>query len=668
MRIKHLGFGLIEVMVAVAVIGVGVTGLVVLQKSFLRSSNESVYRSVAMELAKAKMEEFRDFDDVTGGTNNFLDIATGNDSVTVNGQAYSRLWNVSNLYYNQATSSWSGTAPTGVLGPDQKQVAITVSWTSPQGTDTVTLNGSMSASTSADKKNSLDPVFNTDGPKVAYTPGQAPDVIALELNTNGTGKKRESSKPIPEVLKQGGSTLVKFDTVTYKPDSTTLIREDYATINCECSLSNPKTQGYTPFVSRPDATDIDDYQVIVEDGALVAKSTGAPTNNNPSAYCTICCQDHFDSNDSSKPVFDPARLITPHGHYMYTGSAYNTFNASLVTSASFTSILAGNYLEACRMQRIDGYYRVTQDWRLVDVVLMRKDWLESSSNQAAYRNYVLAKIKDQILGTTAADKTALRDVSPSGLQVANAGATQLMARGIYLDYLNAADLSLLQSLVDTDENWPALVPFYDLNLTLLADWKVTSGTGMTVTNQAIKTLDPDPSANYYGTYSRGLLTVSSGGNGTVAVRARLGNTGVTGSSPTDLSDGNQYLEDSLSVTIAGAGLAVSGTLNCLQKNGTNTKACNGSIPGGVTVIAKVNGVADNSITCGVTTPNGNGTPAYSCSGFSATWAGSISFSYSAGGFTFSPASFAVDFGTGTATGQCVLMYESSISPAPASCT
>ncbi|WKE64949.1 hypothetical protein PVT67_14970 [Gallaecimonas kandeliae] len=680
---RWLGFGLIEVMVAIAVIGIGVTGMMVLQKTLLRSSNESLYRNVAMELAKAKMESFRDFDDAIGGTSNYVDIVTGSDSVTVSGQAYSRNWNVNDLYYDDSTGSWSTTAPAGAPYSDQKLVAITVSWTSPDGTDTVTLNGSISSNSTADQKKGLDPIVSTDGPVVSYTPGQAPDVIALDLNTGGDGIKRESSKPVPDIIKQGNSTLVKFDTVTYKPDKTTLIREDFATINCQCSLDATTGQGYTPFLSKPDFNDsgeVNEYQVVVKDGSLLDKQTGSPSSNNAASYCTMCCNDHFDSSDTSYPLFDPDRATTPHEHFLFDNSSYNTFtDAGGLDTVNFTKAQSAgaDYLEACRLLRVDGYYRVMQDWRLIDIILMRKDWLDESANQAAYRAYVLAKVKDAIMGTTAADKSALRDISsPSeALKIDNTGATQLMARGIYLDHLDVDDLARVQALINGgDSQWPALVPFYDVNLTLLADWQVGAGsTGLSVSSEAIKTLDPDPSSDYYGTYSRGLLTVSSGASGSVAVRARLGNTGVTGSLPTDKDDGNQYLEDSLAITVTGSGAAVTGNLNCLTKNGA---ACSSNTVESTTItVTKSDATVDSSISCVVTSPGGAGTPTYNCSGFPDGWSGTLSFSYSgSGGTTFvyypvTGVSVTVSGITATTVPSdgCVLMQASTLSAPTSGC-
>lgn len=649
---RNRGFGLIEVMVAIAVIGIGVTGLVVLQKTFLRSSSENMNRSVAMELAKSKLEDFRRFDDVVSGTANYVDIVSGNDTVAVGGQNYSRTWGITDLYYDKSTNSWSTVMPNGAVSSDQKLVAINVSWSNVDGTESVALNSSLSASSTAEKKQSLDPTPSSAGPQVAYTPGQAPDVIALNLNTAGQGNKRETSKPLPEVIKQGNSTLVKFDTVTYKPNSTTLIREDFATINCECSLLASTAQAYTPFRSKPDLNDdgtVNEHQVIVEDGTLLSKSSGTPSTNNASSYCTVCCANHFDAASGSYPGFDPDRT-SPHSHYRFNSTSYNTFNASTFSGSNFALATSGNYLEACRLLRVDGFYRVTQDWRLIDLVMMRKDWLESAANQTAYQTYVLAKVKDFITGSSTADRNSLRDtVSPDGLLISGSGVTQLMARGIYVDYLDAQDISYLSSIINgSDSDWPSLVPFYDVNLTLLADWKIPSGSGLSVTNESIQSVDSDPSSDYYGTYSRGALTVANSSSGSVAVRARKGNTGITGSLPTDESDATQYFEDSLVVSLSGASSAVKGSLVCrvMKSSGNATTDCDNTIPEAATIVAvnSATGAADPDIQCSVVSAGGNNAkPAYSCTGFSSSWVGQLNFSYT--GFTFKPTSVSVNIAT-----------------------
>ncbi|WP_115717420.1 prepilin-type N-terminal cleavage/methylation domain-containing protein [Gallaecimonas mangrovi] len=649
MQRRNRGFGLIEVMIAIVVIGIGVAGLVTLQKVFLRNSSENITRSVAMELAKGKLEDFRRFDDVTDGTTNYVDIVSGSDSLTVSGQTFNRSWTVADLYYDAATGSWSATKPNGAVSSDQKLITINVAWSNINGSDSVVLNSSLSATSTADRKQSLDPDADSSGPQVTYTPGLAPDVIALNLSTNGDGNQRETSKPLPEVSKQDGSTLVKFDTVTYQPNSTTLIREDFATINCTCNTTGSTAQSYTPFRSRPDVDEngkVNAYQVIVDDGVLVTKTTGSPASNNTSTYCTVCCGNHFDASSGDYPAFDPDRTA-PHSHFSFNQSSYNTFNASTYTSSNFSAVTNGNYLEACRLLRVDGYYRVTQDWQLVDIVMMRKDWLEDADNQTLYQQYVLNKVKDYLTGSSDANKDELRDaLSPASITVSQTGVIQLMARGIYIDYLTAADKADLASIVSSgDSDWPSLVPFYDVNLTLLVDWKVTSGSGLSVTNETIKSVDSDPNSDYYGTYSRGALTVAKAANGTVAVRAREGNSGVTGSLPTDLADATNYLEDALAVSLANGGYAVKGVLSCreMKANGNATTDCDVSVPEAVTITAIASGdaSADPNISCVVVTAGGtNAKTEYSCTGFSASWVGSISMSYDS--YTFNPTSISVD--------------------------
>ena len=81
---------------------------------------------------------------------------------------------------------------------------------------------------------------------------------------------------------------------------------------------------------------------------------------------------------------------------------------------------------------------------------------------------------------------------------------QLIARGIFIDLLNTADVnnddeSVSSAELDADD--PALlkkVPFYDINMTLLSRWEA-GGSSVSVANEVIKTLDSSD-ADYYGVY------------------------------------------------------------------------------------------------------------------------------------------------------------------------
>jgi prepilin-type N-terminal cleavage/methylation domain-containing protein len=84
------GFSMIEVLVAAAVLAVGLLAVASLQVSMIRASGDSKAYSVALSLAKDKIEELRNFTGVRG-SRSYQSIADGTDSPgDVGGVDYTR--------------------------------------------------------------------------------------------------------------------------------------------------------------------------------------------------------------------------------------------------------------------------------------------------------------------------------------------------------------------------------------------------------------------------------------------------------------------------------------------------------------------------------------------------------------------------------------------------
>src|SRR3990167_11369524 len=95
------GFSLIEVLVAAAVLSVGLLALASLQMSIVRTSSDSKAYSVALSLAKDKLEELRTFNDVRG-VRSYQSLTDGTDTPgNVGGVEYSRGWTVTRYAYNR---------------------------------------------------------------------------------------------------------------------------------------------------------------------------------------------------------------------------------------------------------------------------------------------------------------------------------------------------------------------------------------------------------------------------------------------------------------------------------------------------------------------------------------------------------------------------------------
>ncbi|MGL5303898.1 MAG: prepilin-type N-terminal cleavage/methylation domain-containing protein, partial [Aeromonas sp.] len=224
---RQNGFGLLEILVTLVVLGVAVVGLVTLSKSALSASQDGKRYEVAMRLAESKIDELRNFNSLVIAISPhtaYNNIVSGNATKILSKDSYSLVWTVNNQYWNSATAAWEGVAPTGYLlnYPGRKQVATTVSWVNSKGENiSIFLTGYISPIQSlglAQINGGLD--ASRVGPKVNYVPGVAPDVISIDL---GNGSKQETSKPSPKVVAKNNiiGKEVQFETVTFQPENTT---------------------------------------------------------------------------------------------------------------------------------------------------------------------------------------------------------------------------------------------------------------------------------------------------------------------------------------------------------------------------------------------------------------------------------------------------------------
>ncbi len=120
-RTRRRGFTLVEMMVAILLLGVGMMALAALTTTVTRANVQSSSRTVASSLAQERMERFR--------TEPYATIAAGNDARMVDGVAYSRTWTVA----------------TNDPAPGLKTVSVTVSWSTrgkPHSSTLTTILGS----------------------------------------------------------------------------------------------------------------------------------------------------------------------------------------------------------------------------------------------------------------------------------------------------------------------------------------------------------------------------------------------------------------------------------------------------------------------------------------------------------------------------------------------
>lgn len=591
---RQAGLGLVEVMVAALVLSVGLIALAKLQIDLVRGSSDARARTVALSLAEAKIEDLRSFGtvDATPGTFAWQDIGDDTGGRLASVGSYGSSLQVGGIQFKREWSCWPPTPgvcneltpPGGGTESRYKEVAVTVSWRGPTDTvdQSVVLNSAIAAANPADiVLPGADPA-SQPGPRVNYTPGDAPTIIAIPIDLGG-GRKRETTKPLPDVSVAGGQYhQVTFDVVNFTVGSPTVVdkREEFATVNCRCRLAGPGTS------HTPARVKFNDGQLGDEAGQIVSKSqTGTSADVHNPALCTVCCRDHHDGPeiDGNPNRYNPTDS-TDHRHYRVSGGSY--------VQATSTG---DEYDEACRLKRVNGVFQVFEDWNLKAMAVVPTappyggpGYLDDgTSTQALYVDYVQDVVRAVVSADTLPNiHTALPHGDPIGdpshsrdVYLQPNGRALLYARGIYVDAMPAELLTFVGDRIAAGLPWLEFVPFYEINLSKLADWELNLTTAdnsigtatanavpcppggassratmtLCVTNEAI--VDEGLLEN---NYSRGeAVAGGTGGVRQAEAKAKTGNSGIAGAVAISASDASTQ-SDFTHVT---NGAATSGTVS-----------------------------------------------------------------------------------------------------------
>jgi Tfp pilus assembly protein PilV len=573
---SETGSGMIEVLVLLVVMAVGFLSLAKMQALIMRDGGTANNRAIAISLAQEKIDALRSFrcpidlGSAAACVNSdfeFVDIASSSadESVTTIGSitlpaTFARRWTVTDYYYCAgAMSTTNCSKPYASL----KRVSVVVEWDDVNGNDQqVTLttdifpNDSFAALAAGSGGGGT---VTTIRPQVPYTAGIAPDVVPVTIKQGEVNK--ETSKPLPDVSSKGYSLSTQFETVTYKTGSPNIKQklDDFVTLNCVCEFETAATgAAYAASYYYWDTTTDPSNPALAVNfpTTTIAKKRGtAPTLNGDAQHelCETCCRDHHDSTtDTTTALYDPYRpggdyTGGDHKHYYYVDAADPDQGLQETSS--------GNYLEACRFLRVDGIYRLMQDWRAINMLTVPKnDYLTISSKLTAYQTYVSDFLRYAVrVDCNAASGTGCGDISQSneptspsdrGLTNQSPGAVpQLLARAVYLDRVYgknaprtedasyytalASKISAFQS--DATTVWLDRVPFNEVNVTLLASWSSADPSIATVTNENIADISAT-AADYYGVYSRGQVTIQAGSGGNTDITAYLlpSTSGLTG--------------------------------------------------------------------------------------------------------------------------------------------
>jgi type IV pilus modification protein PilV len=513
------GFSMIEVLISVVILGFGLLALAALQTTIIRSSSETKAQTIALQLAKDKLEDLRSYQNLAG----YQALTSSNDTVndssgSLSGVNYTRAWTVTRWAYKPSTATFvsvtplTGTTPTGgnpaiyTANNEYKRVAVVVSWSDANGTtQSIGIEDAVGAISPGDGSKIVLNNTSTSVPRyprvVIYDPSNTAGVIPIAV---GNGTDTAATNPKPEVAGNNNNKRVvetRFDVLTYSGlnggTAQAQSRVETAVIGCTCNKANANANDIT---YRP--TYWNGFRYATPSVASYAPKSGAASlaNNAPpqSQYCDTCCRDHHDDSIATgKPKFDPRR--TTHTHYKIV-------NGALVAAGA-----NDDYVESCRLIRVDGVFRVAADMYndYFNLLATKNDGTATAyapTTQATtnYKNIVLDYLDARIINqaNSLLYNTILTNAAVTVLEIARSindptsitmklsnDYKWLHSRGLFVDYLEQEAIDKITNAKDNCVSPATLsscvlryTPFTSINMSELSNWSPLSGIQLVVSN------------------------------------------------------------------------------------------------------------------------------------------------------------------------------------------
>jgi len=560
------GIGLIEALIAAVVFAIGIGAVLQLQGSFFKNSSAANARSIAMSIAQEKIEDLRGFkvkDDAdadffdfvaitTNGGGNCTEqtdnaacvVALASGQVTRDNIAFIRNWAVTD-YYKDNTGNLTTTV--NVNGIVQKRVTVNVAWTDTDNTaQTASLDSVINQFSGVSASGPLAAGAGGSGekPVVTYTPSNDARVTPISV---GTDSKRETL--VPSSTTVDGYARTKFVAYTYESGGTLLREEEFQNVACDCRFDTSTTPltnaaAYPEWVSGLDSyIDKEGKQVDKTKGCV--QGGGSNCSSNPNPLCDVCCKDHHDTNATVDGVAIAPRKYDPYrssSDYDSSTGDHNHYNLA------GTLVSSGQYLEACRLKRVNGYWRVYQDWNLVTLTTLPLSDLIDPTTKAIYASYVNSIIDEhldesEVSGgtlTTPPTKPSALDHTDSSNYVTLSAVGEhrdLTARAVYLDYIDTTHLTALQAKKSAGSDYLLHLPFYELEVASVSNWNSGNISAVNVGPYNA----PGAGIDLTGGELQSLAETSYV---SVAANIKLSNSGIVAlNSPIDSGDGDIYSDD-----------------------------------------------------------------------------------------------------------------------------
>lgn len=517
-RARQRGFSLLEVLIAVVVLSTGLLALAALQGSLARASADAKVRSQVASMLQARMDTLRG----SGYGNAWLAPgATTTTSTTDPCDGDATDWvdcareraSLGSLTVTQTNTDWTSAvgagafAPGAPVDPDDpqfKRIQIQAVWTDATGANhrlamvsdlsELSLKDGLIVPPDDTSLDALSPVVRQDSPVVA-------GVIPIAL---GNGQASAASNPAPEIIGKGGNESVvgtRFNVLTYVPETGNAAviqrRFENSLIRCKCQYGAAGT-GFAnlPEIYRvpqwPAVWTGERYDVFTPDSVTAAPGTAfksAPVANaDQSPLCQECCRDHHDTALTGAGRYDPERTDSVGKHDV------NNQGDLTVTPVNTNN---GTYVNACRVIRVDGFWRTASDTYSRHFGLLATEevppklavsGVPSATAANAYQDFVKTYLGGYSGTTTPAagvadtlfNEPARGLNNPASIDINRPSPKDeryLHGRGLYVDYLEQEARDKLDDALDGCSISPTVecilpyLPFTTINVTELAFWQ-----------------------------------------------------------------------------------------------------------------------------------------------------------------------------------------------------
>jgi prepilin-type N-terminal cleavage/methylation domain-containing protein len=577
------GFSLIEVMVAIIILATGLLALAALQINLTKSTADAKARSRIAALLTTIIDYQRaqglsNVTAISGSAGQCVtstpttiqtSVCTAQSDAGVTGIGVTST--VTEYYAIPSATSFGTTAPgSGVnIYGDYKRVDMTATWTDSTGTSrslgATTLTSNLELNSGSSTLLSLNLLTSANLSPVVHetNPSSTAGVIPIAIGTN---TNTAATNPKPTVQTSGASSTT-FNTLTYTQgvndsSSTSTIQKRVETEVAECvcqgSTSNPFSSStlYGQYVYRPtywNGTQYASPTIATSGGSNVTPyATSASSVSQQSSECQICCRDHLDlsspstaSTSYSAPLYD--EVTGDLNRYKVT--ATTSHGSTSVTSPISLSGTVGHrvavtnftdssqpWLDACRMIRVDGLWRVASDLtnRQMGLLATSPEGFATSStpdtsSESAYQDFVVDFLGQYVTYIVAGGSAPSANTifASHGLDVpaiidavtTTGNYRYLHARGLYVDYLESSAVTKLSNIKASSSctnNYPTCIlpylPFATINLTGVgySSWKSADTSKATVGSGTDSgTTGVCSSTNFFGGCVSGKAVTSS---------------------------------------------------------------------------------------------------------------------------------------------------------------